>query len=114
MYFIRKLIHDQVIEVLFFPTKYQVAWSNLLMQKKNITKRFTREFITINHQQMTLHPLEIEIMDQSSVNPWINVAIKIDENMICGITLFWEHLTTVRLPNYNCILKKHTKKHTFT
>jgi hypothetical protein len=25
MYFIRKLIHDQVIEVLFFPTKDQVA-----------------------------------------------------------------------------------------
>jgi hypothetical protein len=25
MHFIRKLIHDQVIEVLFFPTEYQVA-----------------------------------------------------------------------------------------
>jgi hypothetical protein len=25
MHFIRNLIHDQVIEVLFFPTEYQVA-----------------------------------------------------------------------------------------
>jgi hypothetical protein len=33
------------------------TWRNLLMQKKNITERFTREFLTIDHRQMTLHAL---------------------------------------------------------
>ena len=36
MHFIRKLIHDQVIEVLFFPTKYQVAdiFTKFLIEEK--------------------------------------------------------------------------------
>jgi hypothetical protein len=36
MDFIRKLIHAQVIEVLFFPTKYQVAdiFTKYLTEKK--------------------------------------------------------------------------------
>jgi hypothetical protein len=38
MHFIIKLIHDQVIEVLFFPTKYQVAYI--------VTKSLTEEKIS--------------------------------------------------------------------
>jgi hypothetical protein len=40
-------------------------------------------------------------MDQSSVKPQINVAIKIEVNMCHQITLFQEHIVTVRFPNYN-------------
>jgi hypothetical protein len=63
------------------------TWRKLLMKKKKITKRVTREFLTINHQQMTLRALSIEIMDQSSVKPWINVVVNIKENMNHQITL---------------------------
>ena len=59
------------------------TWRNLLMQKKNIIERFTRYFLTIDHRKMTLHSLQIDIMDQLSFNPWINVVIKIDDTMIC-------------------------------
>ena len=45
--------------------------------KENITEIFTREFLTIDHWKITLHALQIEIMDQSGVKPHINVAIKI-------------------------------------
>jgi hypothetical protein len=33
------------------------AWSSLLMQNERITKDFTREFLTIDHRQMTLHDI---------------------------------------------------------
>ena len=63
---------------------------------------------------MTLRALYIEIMDQSSVKSRINVAVKIEENMNRWIALRREHIVTVGFPKYKCILKKHTKKHTFT
>jgi hypothetical protein len=37
--------------------------------KENITKRFTREFLTIDHPKMNLHAISIEIMDQSGAKP---------------------------------------------
>jgi hypothetical protein len=42
------------------------------MQRKRLQRDFTREFLTIDHRQMTLHALQIEIMDQSGVKPQIN------------------------------------------
>jgi hypothetical protein len=90
------------------------TWRNLLVQKKNIIEIFTREFFTIDHRQMTLHALQIEIMDQLGVKPQINVAVKIEENMSGWITLCWQHIVTVIFPNYKCILNKHTKKHTLS
>jgi len=84
------------------------TWSNLLMQKKNITERFKREFITINHQQMALHSLKVDIMDESGAQPLNSVSFKIKENMNCRIILCWEHIAIIGLPNCKCILM-HTK-----
>jgi hypothetical protein len=39
MHFIRKIIHDQVIEVLFFPTEYQVAY---IFTKSLIEAKFSK------------------------------------------------------------------------
>jgi hypothetical protein len=39
MHFIRKLIHDQVIEVLFFPTKDQVSY---IFTKSLIEAKFSK------------------------------------------------------------------------
>jgi hypothetical protein len=33
------------------------TWSSLLMQRKRLQRDFTREFLRIDHQQMTLHAL---------------------------------------------------------
>jgi hypothetical protein len=33
------------------------TWSSLLMQRKRLQRDFTREFLTIDHRQMTLHAL---------------------------------------------------------
>jgi hypothetical protein len=33
------------------------SWSSLLMQRKRLQRDFTREFLTIDHRQMTLHAL---------------------------------------------------------
>lgn len=46
------------------------------MQKKNLYFR-----VSNNLQQMALHVVSIEIMDQPSVKPQINIVIHIDENM---------------------------------
>jgi hypothetical protein len=82
--------------------------SNLLMQMKNITYIFTREFLTIDHWKITLHAIQIEILDQSFVKPWINEVVKIKQNMIPQITLCREHIVIVGFPNYKFILM-HTK-----
>ena len=36
-------------------------------------------------------------MDQSGANPWINVPIKIKEDMSCQITLCREHIMAIGL-----------------
>ena len=63
---------------------------------RDIYKRVSR------NQSLENHPptLYINIMDQSSVKPWINVVIKFEENIIHQITLCQEHSMTLRLPNY--------------
>jgi hypothetical protein len=48
-------------------------------------------------------------MDQSSVKPHINIAVSIEENMNCRITLCLEHIMIVELHKYTCILV-HTKE----
>ena len=42
-------------------------------------------------------------MGQSGVKPWINVAVKLEDNMIHQITLFQEQIMTVGL-------QMHTKE----
>jgi hypothetical protein len=65
--------------------------------KINAKKDITREFLTINHRQMTLYALYIYIIDQSTVKPHINVVVKIEENMSRQITLCREHVMTIGL-----------------
>jgi hypothetical protein len=43
-------------------------------------------------------------MHQSDVKTWINVVINIMGNIIHHITLCWEHIVTIILPKYKCIL----------
>ena len=81
------------------------------MQRKILQRDFTRYFLTIDHRQMTLHALQIEIMDQSGVKPQINVVVKIEENMNYQITLYQEHIVTVIFPNYKCILMHNKQTH---
>jgi hypothetical protein len=57
---------------------------------------------------MTPHDISIEIMDQSGVKSRIILAINIEEDMNRRITLCWEHIVTIGLPNYKFILM-HTK-----
>jgi hypothetical protein len=70
-------------------------------------------FLTIDHWKMTLHALYINIMDQSSVKIRINKDISIEYNMKYDTTLCLEHIMTIGLHNYKCILI-HTKETHFT
>jgi hypothetical protein len=47
-------------------------------------------------------------MDQLGIKQWINIVVSIKENMNRQITLYLEHIVTIRLNNYKCIPMKHT------
>jgi len=47
-------------------------------------------------------------MDQLGVKPQINMVISMEKNMNHKITFYLKYIVTIRLHNYNCILKKHT------
>jgi hypothetical protein len=48
-------------------------------------------------------------MDQ--FKPQLNIVVKIEENMSCRITLCIEHIVTVKLHNYKCILMHSKETH---
>jgi hypothetical protein len=59
-------IKDQHTDVFRWQNPYEetstaptnvATWSSLLMQRKRLQRDFTREFLTIDHRQMTLHAL---------------------------------------------------------
>jgi hypothetical protein len=75
-------------EISMTPTN-MATWRNLLMQNKNITERFTREFLTIDHFQNDPPCFLNRDHEPIGVKPQINVVVKIEENMNLQITLCW-------------------------
>jgi hypothetical protein len=49
-------------------------------------------------------------MEKLDVEPQINTIISIEENMNCQAILCLEHIVTIRLHNYKCILREQTKE----
>jgi hypothetical protein len=76
------------------------------MQKKKITERFYKR-VSHNRSSTNDPPCSLN-RDHGPIRVLSHrsMAVKIEENMNRQITLCWEHIVTIKFPNYKCILNK--------